>query len=226
MGARPQLLDLFSCAGGAAYGYYQAGFEVVGVDIEPQPRFPFEFIRTDATNLTQEFLCSFDAIHASPPCQGYSDLAARHRHDHEWPRLIGPIRAMLAETKRPYVIENVENAPLVFPIVLCGTMFDSLRVIRHRLFEVNFSLPQPYHLPHGKHPRVHTLDKRKHHYGKTDEWDDYVQVTGGGNCTVAAAKDAMGIDWMIKNELNEAIPPAYTEYIGRHLIAAINRRPE
>ena len=94
-------------------------------------------------------------------------------------------------------------------------MFPALRVLRHRLFESNFEILSP---PHGKHPKVHTHDKRKSHYGKTDEWRDFVQVTGGGNCTLAAARDAMGIDWMIKREINESIPPAYTKHIGRELL--------
>ena len=94
-------------------------------------------------------------------------------------------------------------------------MFPALRVLRHRLFESNFEILAP---PHGKHPKVHTHDKRKSHYGKTDEWRDFVQVTGGGNCTLAAARDAMGIDWMIKREINESIPPAYTKYVGRELL--------
>lgn len=101
------------------------------------------------------------------------------------------------------------------PVVLCGTMFAELRVLRHRLFETNFEILPP---PHRKHPLVHTFDRRKSHYGKTDEWKDYVQVTGGGNCTLAAARDAMGISWMTKSEINEAIPPAYTELIGRKLL--------
>ncbi len=213
--SRPRLLDLFCCAGGAAAGYHRAGFDVVGVDIDHQPNYPFEFHRADALRLDPAFLAGFDAIHASPPCQAYSDLAARNGNAHEWPRLIEPVRDMLESTGKPYVIENVEGAPLINYIVLCGTMFDELRVLRHRLFETNFLALAP---PHGPHPKVHTHDRRKSHYGKTCEWRDYVQVTGGGNCTVAAAKDAMGIDWMTKRELNEAIPPAYAEYIGRSLI--------
>jgi DNA (cytosine-5)-methyltransferase 1 len=116
----------------------------------------------------------------------------------------------------PYIIENVEGAPLRDPIVLCGTMFKGLRVLRHRLFEANFPILTP---KHGTHPKVHTFDKRKSHYGKTNDMRDFVQVTGGGNCTIAAARDAMGIDWMTKNELNEAIPPAYTRFIGKQLLA-------
>ena len=170
-----RLLDLFCCAGGVAVGYNRAGFEVVGIDIDPQPHFPFEFIQADALTLDPKFIRSFDAIHASPPCQSYSDLAKRNKNAHEWPRLIDPVREMLKKAKRPYVIENVEGAPLIDPIVLCGTMFKELKVIRHRLFECNFTVTVP---PHGKHPKVHTFDKRKAHYGKTNDMVDFVQVTG------------------------------------------------
>lgn len=210
-----RLLDLFCCAGGVAMGYSRAGFEVVGVDIDPQPRFPFEFIQSDALTLDMEFIKSFDVIHASPPCQSYSDLAKRNGNAHEWPRLVEPVRELLINSGKPYVMENVEGAPLLNPIVLCGTMFKGLRVIRHRLFESNIPLITP---PHGKHPICHTFDKRKRQYGKTNEMTDFVSVTGGGNCTVRAASDAMGIDWMTKNEMNEAIPPVYTEYIGKQLM--------
>ena len=212
---RPRLLDLFCCAGGAAMGYYNAGFDVVGVDIVPQPRYPFRFIQSDVMALDPEFIASFDAVHASPPCQAYSDLAARNGNADQWPKLIEPVRAMFIDSRLPYVIENVDGAPLRDYIVLCGTMFPGLRVLRHRLFETNFPIQVP---THGKHPKVHTLDKRKSHYGKTDQWVDYVQVTGGGNCSVASARDAMGIEWMIKRELNEAIPPAYTEFVGTALL--------
>jgi DNA (cytosine-5)-methyltransferase 1 len=213
---KPRLLDLFCCAGGAAVGYHRAGFDVVGVDIVNRPSYPYTFIQADAMKLEAEFIASFDAIHASPPCQSYSDLAKRNGNGDDWPRLIEPVRDMLKRSGRPYVIENVEGAPLVDAVVLCGTMFPGLRVLRHRLFEANFKIVPP---PHRKHPKVHTFDKRKSHYGKTNEWTDFVQVTGGGNCSVAAARDAMGIDWMTKGEINEAIPPAYTELIGRQLLA-------
>lgn len=217
-GGRPRLLDLYCCAGGAAFGYEQAGFDVTGVDIDPQSNYPFKFLQADALSLTPEFLSEFDAIHASPPCQRFSDLAKRNGNGDDWPDLIADTRAMLVETGKPWVIENVEGAPLIAPIVLCGTMFQGLRVIRHRLFESNFPIAQPDHIPHVEHPRVHTLDKRKNHYGKTCEWSDFVQVTGGGNCSIAAARDAMGIDWMSKREINESIPPAYAEYVGRALL--------
>lgn len=213
--ARPKLLDLFCCAGGAAVGYWRAGFEVTGVDIYPQPNYPFEFVQADALALDGDFLQGFDAIHASPPCQAYSDLAARNGNADDWPQLIEPVRELLKSTGLPYVIENVDGAPLEDPAVLCGTMFSELRVLRHRLFETNFPVAVP---PHRKHPLCHTLDKRKSHYGKTDEWKDYVSVNGGGNCSVGAAMDAMDIDWMTKRELNEAIPPAFAAHIGRQLM--------
>lgn len=212
---KPRLLDLFCCAGGAGEGYVRAGFDVLGVDIVPRPSNPHPFLQADALALKPEFIASFDAIHASPPCQSYSDLAKRNRNAHEWPRLIEPVREMLIASGKPYIIENVEGAPLRNPVVLCGTMFPGLRVLRHRLFEANFEIVAP---AHKKHPKVHTFDKRKSHFGKTNEWTDFVQVTGGGNCTLAAARDAMGIDWMTKGEINEAIPPAYTELIGRQLM--------
>jgi len=217
-GRKPRLLDLFCCAGGAARGYADAGFEITGVDVDPQRNYPFAFIQTDALNLDPKFLATFDAIHASPPCQSYSDLAKRNKNADAWPRLVEPVRDLLQKTGLPYVIENVEGAPLLNAVMLCGTMFKGLRVLRHRLFEANFPILTP---KHGKHPLVHTFDKRKAHYGKTDDMRDFVQVTGGGNCTIAAARDAMGIHWMKKEELNEAIPPAYTKLIGTQLLSFI-----
>jgi len=212
---RPRLLDLFCCAGGAGVGYARAGFEVVGVDIDPQPNYPLPFIQCDALKLDPKFVALFDAVHASPPCQSYSDLAKRNANAEEWPRLVEPVRDMLKRTGLPYVIENVDGAPLLNPVVLCGTMFPGLRVLRHRLFEANFEIVAP---THKKHPKVHTFDRRKSHFGKTDEWKDFVQVTGGGNCSLAAARAAMGIDWMTKAEINEAIPPVYTEFVGQALL--------
>ena len=224
-GRKPRLLDLFCCAGGASTGYAEAGFDVVGVDTKRQPNYPYQFIEHDAMKLASDFIRSFDVIHASPPCQSYSDLAKRNRNADSWPRLIEPVREMLVGSGLCYVIENVEGAPLLSPVMLCGTMFKGLRVLRHRLFEANFPILTP---KHGKHPRVHTFDKRKSHYGKTDDMRDFVQVTGGGNCTIAAARDAMGISWMNKGELNEAIPPAYTRLIGKQLVSyiAITAQPK
>jgi DNA (cytosine-5)-methyltransferase 1 len=218
MSGRPRLLDLFCCEGGAATGYHEAGFEVVGVDIKPQPRYPFAFIQADAVGIS---FAGFDAVHASPPCQKHSDLAKRNGNADEWPCFIEPIRAKLILSGLPYVIENVEGAPLIDPVMLCGTMFPETRVIRHRLFETNWPLIAP---AHGKHPLVYTMDKRKGHYGKLSEWTSPVQVTGGGNCSKAAAADAMGMPWASKHGLNEAIPPAYTRFIGRQLIEHLESR--
>lgn len=165
----------------------------------------------------------FHAVHASPPCQRWSDLAHLNGNGDEWPDLITPIRALLVKSGLPYVIENVEGAPLNDPLVLCGTMFPGLRVLRHRLFESNVPLAAP---THPDHPLVFTHDKRKGHHGKLDQDTAFVQVTGGGNCTVANARDAMGIDWMTKDEINESIPPAYTEWIPRHLLASLAHHDE
>jgi DNA (cytosine-5)-methyltransferase 1 len=226
-----RLLDLFCCAGGAAEGYHRAGFdEIVGIDLKAQPRYPFEFFQTDAIDALKMGgvghwnMEDFDAIHASPPCQHYSVASKSwngRRDDH--PDLVAMTRWLLMATGKPYIIENVVGAPLVNPVILCGTMFPKLRVIRHRLFESNIALKVPEH-PKGKHPLVYTLDKRKAHYGKLNEMTDYVSVNGGGNCSREAARDAMGIPWMTKTELNEAIPPDYTELLGRQLIAHIDER--
>lgn len=203
-------MDWFCCAGGVTKGLQRAGFHVTGVDNRPQPRYCGDaFIQDDALNVSFE---GFDFIWASPPCQSYSVLAKRNGNAHEWPRLIEPVRKRLIASGLPYVIENVVGAPLIDPVMLCGTMFKELRVLRHRLFEANFHIVAP---KHQRHPKVHTFDKRKSHFGKTDEMRDFVQVTGGGNCTLAAASDAMGIDWMTKNEINESIPPAYSQFIAQ-----------
>ena len=215
-GVKPRLLDLFCGAGGAAAGYVRAGYEVIGVDVAPQPRYPFECITADALDLDPEFIATFDAAHASPPCQAYSRLAHRNGNAAAWPRLLESTRHLLARAGVPSVIENVEGAPLRDPVMLCGTMFPGLRVLRHRLFEVSVPVSGP---PHRRHPLTHTRDRRKAHYGHTDEWRDYVQVNGGGNCSLAAAHAAMDIDWMTKREINQAVPPAYTEYVGRALLA-------
>jgi hypothetical protein len=222
---RPIMLDLYSGGGGAAEGYRRAGFEVYGVDHRPQPRYPFRFVQADALAFLRRLIDGgtwewlglglFAAIHASCPCQRYSDLAKRNGNGHEHPDLIGPTRELLIAAGKPYVIENVEGAPLRAPMTLCGTMFPGLRVIRHRLFESNVPLTAP---AHERHPLVYTKDRRKAHYGRLDQDVSFVQVTGGGNATVANKRAAMGIDWMTGKEINEAIPPAYTEWVGRQLL--------
>ncbi len=226
--SRPRLLDLFCGEGGAATGYHRAGFDVVGVDINPQPNYPYEFVQDDAIWYLGQLVGSdngrpslFSAIHASPPCQAHSDLQKQSKI--EYVDHIPRVRELLRQWDHqwgvpPYVIENVEGAPLIDPVMLCGTMFPGLRVIRHRLFESNFPIGAP---PHPKHPLVFTHDKRKAHHGKLDQDTSFVQVTGGGNCTIANKRAAMGVPWMSGHGANEAIPPAYTEYIGHQLITRI-----
>lgn len=205
-------------------GYARAGFDVTGVDINRQPRYPFEFHQGDALEFVRKHGHEFDAIHASPPCQHYSVASKSHNGNADaHPDLIAPTRNTLSATGKPWVIENVIGAPLHDPVVLCGTMFDGLRVIRHRQFESSIHLHVPSKC--GPHQMCYTLDKRKPHYGRLDEMTAFVMVNGGGNCSKAAAADAMGIDWMTKEELNEAIPPAYTEFLGRQLLAAVAKRP-
>lgn len=222
---RPRLLDLFCCAGGAARGYWQAGFDVVGVDIAPQPRYPYRFVLGDALDIGAFLINSgkFDAIHASPPCQAHSDLQKQNKRHYD--DFIPATREMLRASGLPYVIENVEGAPLIEPVLLCGAMFPSLRVYRHRLFEANWPLVR---VNHPKHVELtYTHDKRKGHYGQPlDLTTMRVQVTGGGNAPVWAKREAMGIGWMTGRELNEAIPPAYTRLIGCGLLAEVERRRE
>lgn len=221
---KPILLDLFCGAGGAAEGYRRAGFYVIGVDMAPQPNYAGnDFFQCEALHFLRHIPAGvYDAIHASPPCQRYSVASKSHNgRASEHPDLIAPTRRLLNMTRLPYVIENVPGAPLIDPVVLCGTMFPHLRVTRHRLFETNFPLTTPLH---GKHPLHYTRDKRKPHYGQLDEWEAFVTVTGGGNCSKAAAADAMGIDWMTKDEMNQAIPPVYTHFIGEQLMAEVLRR--
>jgi DNA (cytosine-5)-methyltransferase 1 len=204
-----KLLDLFCCAGGASEGYRRAGFEVVGVDINPQPHYPFEFIQADALTLSPAFLAQFDAFHASPPCQAYT-LAQRLRGNSH-PDLIPATRALLWSTKRPWIMENVERSPLRNTVMLCGAMFGGLKVYRHRLFESNIALTVPAHPPH-------TAPLRK--MGRPPLEGDFLHVVGNFS-GVAYAKKAMGIDWMTRDGLREAIPPAYTEYLGRQLMRAL-----
>lgn len=209
----PWLLDLFCGAGGASVGYWLAGFNVAGVDIEPMPRYPFTFVQMDALEFLRKYgFQGFSAVHASPPCQAHSDLQKQSKIS--YPDFIGPTRAAFHTADIPWVIENVEGAPLIAPVQLCGAAHDfpELRVIRHRLFETSFpavGTPCP-----RKHPLVFTYDQRKPHFGVLNQDTSYVQVTGGGNCTVDNARDAMGIPWMTKKEINEAIPPAYAKWIG------------
>jgi DNA (cytosine-5)-methyltransferase 1 len=220
--SRPRLLDLFCGAGGAAEGYSRAGFDVTGVDHRPMPRFPFAFIQADALTYLVEHGHEYDAIHASPPCQGYS----RMRHlpwlkDKVYPLLLEPTRAALAATGRPWVIENVEDAPLR-GITLCGLMF-GLKVYRHRRFETSWLL---LGLTHPKHRIVigsgRLLNDRNRSTSggslKGDRASGMVTVCGNSYGNLVVAQAAMGIDWMNRKELSQAIPPAYTQFIGTQWI--------
>ena len=195
-----RLLDLFCGAGGAAVGYHRAGFEVVGVDLEPQPHFPFEFHQADAMTYPLE---NFDVIHASPPCQGYSRMRnLPWLRNKSYPLLIEPTRQRLLATDCLWVIENVMDAHLPAGW-LCGGMF-GLSVYRHRAFETNFFWLQP---AHPRHRRVIEAGR----------------MLGG---RLRRAHKDMKLDWMSSGELAEAIPPAYTEYIGRQLLKMLSSREE
>jgi DNA (cytosine-5)-methyltransferase 1 len=252
-----RLLDLFCGAGGAAMGYSRAGFdEIVGVDNRPMPRYPYTFVQADALEYLQEHGHEFDAIHASPPCQAFCALS-HMANAGKYPNLIPQTREALKATGLPYVIENVPGAPLINPVMLCGTMFGletdcGAQLRRHRLFETNWlliCLLSCGHHPrsrgrsisvtgtgdpvggrtisvHGTHARDPWLTKNR---GRT------ITVTGSTaqqnvvrNCErevfpVAAAQKAMGIDWCGMKGLSQAIPPAYTEYIGRQLLLEVLR---
>jgi DNA (cytosine-5)-methyltransferase 1 len=203
-----RLLDLFCKAGGASMGYHRVGFEVVGVDIEPQPRYPFEFHQADALEFD---LTGFDVIHASPPCQSFTAYRRKgHGVGDGYPDLIAPIRQRLIDAGVPYVIENVEGARdrLVDPVRLCGSSF-GLDVRRHRYFEANWPLEAPP-CDHGwQTPRFPPATNRSN-LRRTVE-------VGVWRIPLDVQRRAMGIDWMTLRELSESIPPAYTEFIGDQL---------
>jgi DNA (cytosine-5)-methyltransferase 1 len=207
--SKPRLLDLFCGAGGAAMGYHRAGFEVVGVDIKPQPHYPFRFIQWDALEyVAWNVADDFDAIHASPPCQAYSNAQRIKQNEH--PDLVGPSRELLQAAGLPYIIENVSGAPLINPVRLEGQMF-GLNTNRPRLFECSFPVEMPVLIPPP-------LPQAK--MGRRPKRGEAIQVVG--NFTdIDAGRAAMGIDWMTRRELSQAIPPAYTEYIGAQLLRVL-----
>jgi DNA (cytosine-5)-methyltransferase 1 len=208
---RPRLLDLFCGAGGAAMGYHRAGFDVVGVDINPQPRYPFEFHQADAMNFP---LDGFDAIHASPPCQDHSVLSGQAgKHGTGW--LLDATRRALSAQPLPWIIENVPGAPMRADFLLCGEMF-GLKTIRHRYFELDPRWPALLSVPsHRKHQRrTVSRDRIKNLAAGMN-----ISITGNTGSTIGP--ECMGIDWMHGGEMSQAIPPAYTEYIGAQLLAAL-----
>ena len=213
---RPKLLDLFCGAGGAGVGYHRAGFDVVGVDINPQPNYPFTFHQGDALEYLADHGHEFDAIHASPPCQASSTLTKGTNAGREYPQWIPATRAALLATGLPTVMENVQGSDLRRDLTLCGEMF-GLEVIRHRYFELSgFTVTPMAHKPHRG--RVAGM--------RHGEWftGPYFAVygEGGGKGSVAQWRRAMGIDWTdSRREIAEAIPPAYSEFIGRQLIEGV-----
>lgn len=213
--SKPRLLDLFCGAGGAGMGYHRAGFEVVGVDINPQPRYPFEFHQADAMTFPLE---GFDAIHASPPCQRYSSMTKKWGREGNHPDLVEPVQMALREWAKdgmPYVIENVVGSPLDDAVMLCGSMFglgaDEYQLQRHRNFESNVWFGAPASCAHvgkalGVYGNPGGSSKRDGiKFANIDQW-----------------RRGMGIDWMNARELAESIPPAYTQYVGRHLLRALD----
>lgn len=211
-------LDLFCCAGGAGRGYALAGFDVTGVDVKKQPNYPFRFIRGDAIEYLALHGHEYDFIHASPPCQAFTVM--RHVHKKVHPELIEPTRDLLVKLNKPYIIENVVGAPLVAPIMLCGTMFN-LKVLRHRLFESSIALKEAGICNHPTHGVIGDAGNFKYKVA-----GDWACVTGKGEITVAAA--AMGIDptTMTSPELSQAIPPAYTQWLGKQMFTYLTRRPQ
>lgn len=215
---RPLCLDLFCKQGGAGMGYFQAGFDVIGFDVERQPKYPFTFIQGDALDVLRSLAggrtgrtYEIALIHASPPCQAYT-TGGRVRARESCPRLIEPVRDLLRKIGVPYVIENVEGAPLINPVRLCGSMF-GLQVRRHRLFECSFPI---------EHPRCTTAMHRAqgpvvgvygHMHGEKGAWQ------GMAPSNLTSWKRAMGIEWMTRDGLSQAIPPAYTRWIGEQFLA-------
>lgn len=221
----PKLLDLFCKEGGASAGYAQAGFEVVGVDIAPQPRYPFEFIQGDAVKVLadEKFIAGFDALAGSPPCQAHSALG--RSNPHTYLDFIPQTRAAFQRCGKPYVIENVVGAPLLNPVMLCGSMFGlgagGYQLQRHRLFETNVAVLAP--------PCSHDHRDVIGVYGNKAR----CRRRGGGiptmgtNLPKSLGEEAMGIDWMTINGLSEAIPPAYTRFLGERLMQDVrgDQRP-
>lgn len=205
---KPLLLDTFCCQGGASVGYDRAGFDVVGVDINPQPRYPYEFHQGDALKFILENHERFAAFHASPPCQLHTKAQKIMGNDH--PDFIDATRAVFELIGKPWVIENVVGAPLRDPIMLCGPMF-GLETYRHRLFESNVPLLVPEHA-------THTVPTTK--MGRTPREGEFMHVVGNFS-GVERGREVMGMPWANRDGLREAIPPLYATHVGKQLMAAL-----
>jgi len=202
-------LDLFCGAGGASKGIVDAGYTVVGVDISPGLNYPYSYFCEDAVEFMDMGLDDFDFIWASPPCQAYSwSSACRRNEGVDYQDLVEITRHYLQKSGKPYIIENVVGAPLINPVKLCGTMFPGLKVFRHRLFESNIPLIVEMECAH----EGHKAKERRNDSG------DYFIVAGNFVGTLAERSGAMGIDWMNRQELNQAIPPRYSEYLARQVV--------
>lgn len=205
-----RLLDLYCGAGGAAAGYHRAGFnEIVGIDINRQKHYPYNFVQGDALEFLETHGAEFDLVHASPPCQAYTFASLPYRlKGKTYPELIEPTRKLLKKLKVPYVIENVMGAPLLKPKLLCGSMF-GLKTYRHRLFETSFNWEVPAHLKH-----IHKVTPM----GRPFVEGEYITLAGHFS-GVAYARKVMDCEWMNQKELAQAIPPAYTKYIGMQFLS-------
>jgi DNA (cytosine-5)-methyltransferase 1 len=223
--SRPRLLDAFCGAGGAGVGYHRSGFDVVGVDIADQPDYPFEFHRADALTVLQIVAdgsrsWEFDAVHASPPCQHYSSLASLHP-EALYVDLYVRVRDCLRAIGRPWVMENVVGAPYQQGVVLCGSMFDETRRLRrHRNFEASFLMLGP----ECRHDLQHDLLGV---YGNSDGahepgFKHKGHKRGPRQATTIEAREVMAMPWVTKRKgLTEAIPPAFTEWIGERLLSQV-----
>lgn len=208
-----KLLDLYCCQGGAAFGYAKAGFTITGVDINPQPKYPYDFIQGDAIECLLHHGHEYDFIHASPPCQGYSNLTPE-AHKSKYKKSISGLRDILIKMNKPYCIENVAGAKneMIMPTMLCGSMF-GLRTQRHRYFETNFNLNIPMKCDHSTIPLLVTTASKA---SREKRFKLGIKPKSVSNSVLA-----YGIDWMDFNGLKECIPPAYTEYIGDQYIQSL-----
>lgn len=208
-------LDVFCGAGGCSKGYVDAGFDMVGVDSAPMPRYPYKFIQADAFDVLndREFLRGFDFIHASPPCQDHSPLSALvGSHDTGW--MLQATRDALQASGVPYVVENVAGARMPTSMLLCGSMF-GLRVYRHRRFEISLDAGM---LGVPEHPKHVAKTATKH---RVVRWAEGWNISITGDVGTWMGPEAMGIGWMTGDELSQAIPPAYTEFIGQQLLQTV-----